>query len=90
MPVSIRAKTLDVLVRPRLNPVLTPYLESLTGITNEEVHARGVDFVQAYREFVAFAAGLPIVAFGRDDLVFLDNSDSTASRTRRRYRPMSM
>jgi len=66
-------ETLDLVVRPRLNPVLTPYLERLTGITNEEVRARGVDFLQAYREFVAFAGGLPIVAFGRDDLVLLDN-----------------
>ena len=66
-------ETLDVLVRPRLNPVLSSYLERLTGITNEEVRARGVDFVQAYREFVAFAGSLPIIAFGRDDLVFANN-----------------
>ena len=66
-------ETLDVLVRPRLNPVLSSYLERLTGITNEEVRARGVDFVQAYREFVAFAGDLPIIAFGRDDLVFANN-----------------
>ena len=66
-------ETFDVLVRPRLNPVLSSYLERLTGITNEEVRARGVDFVQAYREFVAFAGDLPIIAFGRDDLVFANN-----------------
>ena len=66
-------ETLDVLVRPRLNPVLSSYLERLTGITNEEVRARGVDFAQAYREFVAFAGDLPIIAFGRDDLVFANN-----------------
>jgi len=66
-------ETLDVLVRPRLNPVLSSYLERLTGITNEEVRARGVDFVQAYREFAAFAGSLPIIAFGRDDLVFANN-----------------
>jgi len=64
---------LDVLVRPRLNPVLSPYLEQLTGITNEELRSRGVDFADAYRAFTDFAGGLPIIAYGRDDLVFVDN-----------------
>jgi inhibitor of KinA sporulation pathway (predicted exonuclease) len=63
----------DVLVRPRLNPVLSAYLEKLTGIANADVRARGVDFAEAYRAFVAFADGLPILAFGRDDLVLVDN-----------------
>jgi inhibitor of KinA sporulation pathway (predicted exonuclease) len=66
-------ETLDILLRPRINPVLSPYLESLTGITNEELRARGVDFADAYRAFLEFAGGLPIVAFGRDDLVLVDN-----------------
>ncbi|MGA7711895.1 MAG: 3'-5' exonuclease [Rhizomicrobium sp.] len=64
---------LDVVVRPRLNPVLSPYLEELTGITNDEVRARGVDFAVAYRAFVDFAGGLPIIAYGRDELVLIDN-----------------
>ena len=66
-------ETFDMLVRPRVNPVLSPYLEGLTGITNEEMRARGVDFAEAYRAFVAFCESLPIIAFGRDDLVFIDN-----------------
>lgn len=67
------SETFDVLVRPRLNPVLSPYLERLTGITNEALRARGVDFAEAYGAFLAFADGLPIVAFGRDDLVLVEN-----------------
>jgi inhibitor of KinA sporulation pathway (predicted exonuclease) len=63
----------NVLVRPRLNPVLSPYLERLTGITNQTLNAEGVDLTEAYRAFLAFGEGLPIVAFGRDDLVFIDN-----------------
>jgi inhibitor of KinA sporulation pathway (predicted exonuclease) len=66
-------ESLDILVRPRLNPVLSPYLERLTGITTEEVRARGIDFEAAYRAFVDFVADLPILAFGRDDLIFADN-----------------
>jgi len=64
---------LDVVVRPRLNPVLSSFLEQLTGITNEEVRKRGIDFADAYRSFVAFAEDLPIIAYGRDDLVLIDN-----------------
>ena len=64
---------LDVLVLPRLNPVLSDFLQELTGITNDEVRARGVDFAQAYEAFVAFAGSVPIMAFGRDDLVLGEN-----------------
>ena len=64
---------LDILVRPRVNPVLSLYLEGLTGITNEDIRARGVDLTEAYRAFLEFAGGLTVVAFGRDDLVFADN-----------------
>ena len=63
----------NVLVKPRLNPVLSPYLEELTGITNEALAREGVDLAEAYRAFVAFADSAPLVAFGRDDLVLLDN-----------------
>ncbi|HEY0282961.1 MAG TPA: 3'-5' exonuclease [Rhizomicrobium sp.] len=66
-------ETFDMLVRPRINPVLSPYLERLTGLTNEAMRERGVDFAEAYRAFLAFCDGLPVVAFGRDDLVFADN-----------------
>lgn len=65
--------TFNVLVRPRLNPVISPYLEKLTGITNEALSARGMDFLEAYEAFVRFSAGLPILAFGRDDAVLIDN-----------------
>ncbi len=61
---------LEVLVRPRVNPVLSPYLEKLTGITNARVAKDGVDFADAYARFVAFASGADIYAFGRDDLIF--------------------
>lgn len=63
----------DALVRPRLNPNLTDYLQRLTAITNDDIRERGIDFVDAYRDFVSFAAGLPIISFGRDDLIFVDN-----------------
>jgi inhibitor of KinA sporulation pathway (predicted exonuclease) len=64
---------IDVLVRPKLNPVLSDYFVQLTGITNDELAARGVDFAEAYDEFVRFADNGVIAAFGRDDLVFEAN-----------------
>src|ERR1700755_2685449 len=41
----------DCLVRPRINPLLSPYLENLTGITNADIAARGVDFAEGYARF---------------------------------------
>lgn len=66
-------ETFNMLVRPRLNPVLSPYLEKLTGISNDAVATRGVDFLEAYDAFVHFSAGLPIISFGRDDKVLIEN-----------------
>ena len=63
----------EILVRPRLNPVLSPYLEKLTGIGNDDVREKGRDFAQAYDAFLAFCAGAVTSAFGRDDLVFEEN-----------------
>jgi inhibitor of KinA sporulation pathway (predicted exonuclease) len=59
-----------VLVRPRLNPVLSDYFQNLTGITDAAIAERGVDFLEAYEQFRQFCADAPICAFGRDDLIF--------------------
>ena len=63
----------DVLVRPRINPELSGYFETLTGITNADVAARGVDFADAYARFAAFAADGPICAFGHDEWILEEN-----------------
>jgi inhibitor of KinA sporulation pathway (predicted exonuclease) len=47
----------EILILPRLNPVLSGFFTGLTGIGNEEVARRGVDFITAYRAFLDFAAG---------------------------------
>jgi inhibitor of KinA sporulation pathway (predicted exonuclease) len=48
---------MNVLVRPRINPVLSDYFVELTGITNDAMTAHGVDFVEAYDRFVQFVDG---------------------------------
>lgn len=63
----------DALVRPRVNPELSPYFEALTGISNAQAAREGVDFLEAYRDFAAFAAGGEIAAFGHDEWVLEDN-----------------
>ena len=77
--VKVNAETLeiagefDVLVRPRINTMLSAYFENLTGITNAMLADRGIDLREAYDRFVAFAGNSPIVSFGRDDLVLTHN-----------------
>jgi inhibitor of KinA sporulation pathway (predicted exonuclease) len=67
------ADEFEMLVRPRINAHLSDYLAALTGIGNDDVAKRGVDFALAYRAFFNFAGGAATWAFGRDDLVFADN-----------------
>lgn len=77
--VKLDAETLKMtdefesVVRPRLNPVLSQYLTDLTGITNEMLDAKAVDFITAYRGFLDFVGPSLTWAFGRDDLVFAGN-----------------
>lgn len=63
----------EILVRPRINPVLSPYFEKLTGITSASVARQGVDFAVAYGRFLDFAGEGPIAAFGHDECVLEDN-----------------
>jgi inhibitor of KinA sporulation pathway (predicted exonuclease) len=64
---------MDVLVRPRINPVLSDYFTKLTGITNDDVAMHGIDFADAYRAFLEFAGSCTTMAFGTDNLIFEDN-----------------
>jgi inhibitor of KinA sporulation pathway (predicted exonuclease) len=66
-------ESFNCLVRPRINPRLSDYFESLTGISDHRLSAEGVDFEEAYRRFLAFAGDSVIAAFGRDDWVLEEN-----------------
>jgi inhibitor of KinA sporulation pathway (predicted exonuclease) len=63
----------EMLVKPRVNPVLSDYLVALTGIDNKQLGVRGVDFITAYRAFIEFTAASQTWAHGRDDLIFSGN-----------------
>jgi inhibitor of KinA sporulation pathway (predicted exonuclease) len=64
---------LNLLVRPRINPVLSDYLVRLTGVTNARMAHQGVDFAVAFRAFLDFVGDGEMLAFGRDDLIFEEN-----------------
>jgi inhibitor of KinA sporulation pathway (predicted exonuclease) len=73
---AARLKVVDtfaILVRPRVNPVISDYLIALTGIGNEDLAQCGIDFVTAYLAFLNFVGEAPIWAFGRDDLILAAN-----------------
>jgi inhibitor of KinA sporulation pathway (predicted exonuclease) len=63
----------EVLVKPRVNPILSDYLVALTGIDNKQLAARGVDFITAHRAFLDFTAAGRTWAHGRDDLILAGN-----------------
>jgi inhibitor of KinA sporulation pathway (predicted exonuclease) len=63
----------EILVQPRVNPVLSDYLVQLTGITNAALQQRGVDFISAYSAFLDFVGGARAFAHGRDDLILAGN-----------------
>jgi inhibitor of KinA sporulation pathway (predicted exonuclease) len=65
--------TFEALVVPRVNPVLSPYFENLTGITSRQLIRDGMDFSAAYAGFLAFAGEGPIAAYGRADRALQDN-----------------
>lgn len=79
--VVVDAKTLverqafEVLIRPRLNPVLSDYLVSLTRITNERLARDGIDFATGLAQFEEIAKGRALYCYGRDDLIIAANAE---------------
>lgn len=67
--------TLELLVRPRLNPVLSDYFVKLTGITQAEVDRRAIGFAEALATFAAFVGESTVAAycFGSDADVLAEN-----------------
>ena len=65
----------QMLVRPRLNPRLSPYITELTGITQAQVDERGVAFPAMLDAFLAFLEpDTGAVCYnGHDDEVLREN-----------------
>lgn len=54
----------SMLVRPRVNPQLSPYFTELTHLTQAEVDAEGEDFAIVYPAFMAWCEGRTIFSYG--------------------------
>lgn len=65
----------DMLIRPEINPLLSDYFKTLTGIRQRDVDSSGVTFARGVEAFKAFCAGLPVWSYGRDDKVMLENCE---------------
>lgn len=63
----------QTMVRPRLNPRLSDYFTTLTGLTQERVDREGVDVAVALEKFAAFVGTDEALSNGADELVLKEN-----------------
>ncbi|MDQ0458339.1 3'-5' exonuclease [Rhizobium paknamense] len=62
-----------ILVRPKLNPKLSPYCIKLTGISQDLLDIQGVQFQQALAMFCQFCGERISVSFGNDVGIISEN-----------------
>ena len=68
------ADAIELLVRPRVNPVLSDFIVDLTGITNEAIAAAGLDLAPALARFAAFAGPrTPLLSNGKDGNIIAES-----------------
>ncbi|MGW0845529.1 3'-5' exonuclease [Streptomyces sp. NPDC002787] len=63
----------EVLVRPVVNPSLSPFFTSLTGIDQRTVDRDGLPPAQALGDFLAFCQGRSVLSYGNDMVVLGEN-----------------
>ncbi|GHJ32842.1 hypothetical protein TPA0910_72750 [Streptomyces hygroscopicus subsp. sporocinereus] len=63
----------EALVRPVVNPRLSPYFTELTGIDQETVDREGVAPAEALSDFLAFCQGQSVLSYGNDMVVLGEN-----------------
>jgi len=63
------------IVKPRINPNLSPYLSDLTGLSQQRIDREGVNFEQAMDDFRTFVGDTSTIvgAFGGDAEVISEN-----------------
>jgi len=66
--------TFDLLVKPKINPDLSDYIQALTGLSQKQIDADGVAFPQAILKFHEFCEDASFVCSnGTDDFVIAEN-----------------
>jgi hypothetical protein len=64
----------DILVKPKLNPVLSDFFQELTQISQELVDLNGVPFETALGYFLEFCGpGTPTMSYGNDACILAEN-----------------
>lgn len=63
----------EALVRPVVNPTLSPFFTTLTGIDQRTVDRHGLPPAQALSDFLAFCRGRSVLSYGNDMLVLGEN-----------------
>ncbi|MCV2886270.1 exonuclease domain-containing protein [Aestuariibacter sp. AA17] len=75
-PIKILS-SFNELIKPQINPQLSPYIIELTGISQTMVDELGVDFASALSAFHGFAeqGQLACLSWGNDHHILLENCD---------------
>ncbi|MCQ8192308.1 3'-5' exonuclease [Streptomyces rugosispiralis] len=63
----------EALVRPVVNPRLSPFFTGLTGVDQETVDREGVAPADAIGDFLAFCRGQSVLSYGNDMVVLGEN-----------------
>lgn len=63
----------DILVKPKINPILSDFFMSLTGLSNEQVQKDGLDFPDAFHTFKKFIGNDTSACYGLDHVVMREN-----------------
>ncbi|MER7786682.1 3'-5' exonuclease [Streptomyces sp. NPDC097640] len=67
------AEEYEAVVRPVVNPQLSPYFIELTGIEQETVDREGVSAAEALGDFLGFCRGQSVLSYGNDMVVLGEN-----------------
>ncbi len=63
----------EIFVKPRVNPILSSFFVELTGITQNIIDLKGVDFSVAWKSFIKWSRKDAAYSFGNDGEVLKEN-----------------
>ena len=64
----------EIFIKPRINPILSPFFIELTGITQKMVDEKGVNFAIAWQRFVKWMGENFAYSFGDNDIVVIQEN----------------
>lgn len=67
--------SLDLIVRPTVNPKVSDFFVELTGITQERIDEEGYLFDEAFLALLDWVNGEPVICMNADEMVMRQNCD---------------